>query len=94
MPAHRQQSDRRKYVTLAATVGALGLLTLGLFGGTLFIEEVFALPGVGQLANLSAQAGDVPMVMGTVIFVIVLVLVVNFLTDLLSAALNPKAWIR
>lgn len=73
---------------------ALGLLTLGLFGGTLFIEEVFALPGVGQLANLSAQAGDVPMVMGTVIFVIVLVLVVNFLTDLLSAALNPKARIR
>ncbi|NQX12155.1 ABC transporter permease [Microbacteriaceae bacterium VKM Ac-2855] len=72
----------------------LGLLTLGLFGGTLFIEEVFALPGVGQLANLSAQAGDVPMVMGTVIFVIVLVLVVNLLTDLLSAALNPKARIR
>lgn len=72
----------------------LSLTTLGLFGGALFIEAVFALPGVGQLANLSAQAGDVPMVMGTVIFAMVLILVVNFLADLLVGLLNPKSRIR
>ncbi|WP_456285344.1 ABC transporter permease [Microbacterium sp. JZ70] len=72
----------------------LSLTTLGLLGGALFVEALFALPGVGQLANTAAQAGDVPMVMGTVIFTIALVLVVNFLADLLAAALNPKARAR
>jgi len=73
---------------------SLGLITLGLIGGTLFIEDVFALPGIGQLANLSAQSGDVPMVMGTVIVVALIVLIVNFLTDLAGTILNPKARTR
>ncbi|KQP56019.1 ABC transporter permease [Agreia sp. Leaf283] len=72
----------------------LSLTTLGLLGGALFIESVFALPGVGQLANLSAQAGDVPMVMGTVIFAMILILVVNFLADLFVGILNPKSRIK
>lgn len=72
----------------------LSLTTLGLLGGALFIEVVFALPGIGQLANLSAQAGDVPMVMGTVIVTMILVLVVNLLADLLGSLLNPKSRIR
>lgn len=73
---------------------SLGLITLGLIGGTLFIEDVFALPGIGQLANMSAQSGDVPMVMGTVIVVALIVLIVNFLTDFVGTILNPKARTR
>jgi len=68
--------------------------TLGLLGGAVFIEQVFALPGMGQLANQSAQVNDVPMVMGTVLVTIVIVLVVNFLGDLATTVLNPKARIR
>ncbi|WP_432561785.1 ABC transporter permease [Kineococcus sp. SYSU DK003] len=69
----------------------LSLQTLGMLGGAVFIEQVFALPGMGQLANESAQLGDVPIVMGTVLVTIVIVLVVNLLGDLAIAALNPKA---
>jgi peptide/nickel transport system permease protein len=69
----------------------LSLTMLGLLGGAVFIEQVFALPGMGQLANASAQINDVPMVMGTVLVVIVIVLVVNFLGDLGITLLNPKA---
>ena len=72
----------------------LSLTTLGLFGGALFIEAIFALPGVGQLSVSAALAGDVPMVMGTVIVVTILVLVVNLLADILGSLLNPKARIR
>jgi len=72
----------------------LSLTTLGLFGGALFIEAIFALPGVGLLSVSAALAGDVPMVMGTVIVVIILVLVVNFLADVLGGLLNPKARIQ
>ena len=69
----------------------LSLTMLGLLGGAVFIEQVFALPGMGQLANASAQINDVPMVMGTVLVTIVIVLVVNFLGDVGITLLNPKA---
>jgi peptide/nickel transport system permease protein len=72
----------------------LGLQTFSLLGGAVFIEQVFALPGMGQLANMSAQIDDVPMTMGTVLVTIVIVLVVNFLGDLAVTLLNPKARIR
>jgi peptide/nickel transport system permease protein len=72
----------------------LSLQTLGLIGGAIFIEQVFALPGLGQLSVTSAQQGDVPIVMGSVLVIIVLVLVVNLLGDLSNAALNPKARTR
>jgi peptide/nickel transport system permease protein len=72
----------------------LSLQTLGLLGGAIFIEQVFALPGLGQLSVTSAQQGDVPIVMGSVLVIIVFVLVVNLLGDLANAALNPKARTR
>ena len=72
----------------------LSLTTLGLIAGAIVIEAIFALPGIGQLIILAALSGDVPMVLGTVIFVMIFVLVVNFLADLLGAVLNPKSRIR
>ncbi|WP_022867272.1 ABC transporter permease [Schaalia vaccimaxillae] len=72
----------------------LSLTVFGLLGGAVFIEQVFALPGMGQLANQSAQIYDVPMVMGTVLVTAVIVLIVNFLGDLAIALLNPKVRMR
>jgi peptide/nickel transport system permease protein len=73
---------------------AFGLLVVAMFGGTIFVEQVFALPGMGQLLNQSAQAGDVPMVMGCVLVTTVVVLVVNLIADLSNSFLNPKARMR
>ena len=73
---------------------ALSLTMIALLGGAVFIEQIFALPGMGQLANASAQINDVPMVMGTVLITIVIVLVVNFAGDLAITLLNPKARTR
>ncbi|WDR06068.1 ABC transporter permease [Devosia rhodophyticola] len=70
---------------------ALSLTMIALLGGAVFIELVFALPGMGQLANASAQISDVPMVMGTVLVTIVLVLATNLLADIGVALLNPKS---
>jgi peptide/nickel transport system permease protein len=72
----------------------LSLTTFALLGGAVFIEQVFALPGMGQLANMAAQINDVPMVMGTVLVTIVIVLVVNFAGDVAITFLNPKARTR
>ncbi len=72
----------------------LSLQTLALIGGAIFIEQVFALPGMGQLAVSSATISDVPMVMGTVLVTVLIVLVVNVLADLATYFLNPKARAR
>jgi peptide/nickel transport system permease protein len=72
----------------------LSLQTFSLLGGAVFIEQIFALPGMGQLANSAAQISDVPMVMGTVLVTIVVVLVVNLAGDVAVTLLNPKARTR
>jgi peptide/nickel transport system permease protein len=73
---------------------SFGLLVIAMFGGTIFVEQVFALPGMGQLATQSAKTGDIPMVMGAVLVTIVIVLVVNVLADIANSILNPKARMR
>jgi peptide/nickel transport system permease protein len=72
----------------------LNLQVIALFGGAIFIEQVFALAGMGQLATESVQLGDVPIVMGAVIVTTVVILAMNFLADFIAAVLNPKARIR
>jgi peptide/nickel transport system permease protein len=72
----------------------LSLGVIALFGGALFVEQIFALPGLAQLTVNASQLGDVPMVMGAILVTIVVILIVNFLADLAGAALNPKARIR
>jgi peptide/nickel transport system permease protein len=72
----------------------LSLTVFGLLGGAVFIEQVFALPGMGQMAAMAARISDVPLVMGTVLVTVVIVLVVNFAGDLAITLLNPKARTR
>lgn len=68
----------------------LGLQTIGLLGGVVIIERIFALPGVGDLTVSTALQGDIPAVMGCVLFTVVVVVVVNLVVDLLAAWINPK----
>ena len=82
-----------KHVLRNAGGPALAILALqfiGLLGGAIIIEQVFALPGMGQLTVEATSAGDVPIVMGVVIVTAIIVVVVNLLIDVAQAALNPK----
>lgn len=69
----------------------LGLQFIVLLGGAIFVEQIFALPGIGQLAISSALTSDIPVVMGLVVMTAVIVVVVNLMVDLAHGALNPKA---
>jgi peptide/nickel transport system permease protein len=68
----------------------LGLLTVGLLGGTVFVESVFALPGLGSLAVSSSLGHDLPMIQGVVVYFTVIVVVVNLLIDLAYTWLDPR----
>jgi peptide/nickel transport system permease protein len=82
-----------KHVLRNAGGPALAVLAvqfIGLLGGAVIVEQIFAIPGLGQLAVSSTVKADIPMVMGLVIATAVLVVIVNILIDLAQAALNPK----
>ncbi|WP_324644980.1 ABC transporter permease [Pseudarthrobacter sp. LT1] len=71
-------------------LAVLALQFVGLLGGSVVIEQVFALPGIGQLTVQATTLGDIPVVMGVVITAAIIVVIVNLVIDLAQAALNPK----
>lgn len=73
-----------------AALTVLSLQFIGLLGGAIVIEKVFALPGLGSLAVGATIQGDVPIVLGVVIVTVILVVLVNLLIDLANGWVNPK----
>jgi peptide/nickel transport system permease protein len=71
-------------------VSVLGIQFIALFGGSVIIENLFALPGLGQAGQQSAASHDFPALIGVVVIATVVVVVVNLLLDLVVAALDPK----
>jgi peptide/nickel transport system permease protein len=71
-------------------LAVLGVQFVGLLGGAVVVERVFAIPGLGDIAVGATSQGDIPMVMGLVVAVATLVVVVNLVIDLLQGWLNPK----
>jgi peptide/nickel transport system permease protein len=66
-------------------------LNLGvLIGGTVLIEQIFSLPGIGQELILSVENEDVIVVEGVVLLVSIAVVLANLITDLLYSALDPR----
>jgi peptide/nickel transport system permease protein len=74
------------------TVAGLQLPTL--LGGALVTETVFTWPGMGRLFLDSLGYRDYPMVMGLLMFTAVLVLLGNFLADLLYLVADPRIRLR
>ena len=68
----------------------IGLRIGGLLAGTVLVESVFAIPGVGRMMVDAVIVRDFPMVQGGVLVVATLFVVVNVGTDLAGAALDPR----
>ena len=71
-------------------VTVTGLSAGHLLGGAVIVEQIFALPGVGRLAVENIFNRDFPVVQGVVLLLAVIFLAVNFVVDLLYAALDPR----
>lgn len=71
-------------------VTLVGLMFIGLFSGAVFIENVFALPGMGRLAVQATAQHDLPVVQGVVVVLTLVVVVTNLIVDLVYGWLNPK----
>ncbi len=75
---------------LIPVVTVIGVTTPRLLGGAVVTETVFAWPGMGRLATSAAFTRDYPLVMAITMWVAVLVIVSNLLTDLCYALLDPR----
>ncbi len=69
----------------------LGLMFTGLFSGTVLVENVFALPGLGGLVVSATASHDIPVVEGIALVFAVMVVVTNLVVDLIYGLLNPRA---
>jgi peptide/nickel transport system permease protein len=61
-----------------------------LLGGTVVVEEVFTLPGVGRLVLWSIYQRDYPLTQSTILFIAVLFMTINLAVDLLYGYLDPR----
>jgi len=70
------------------TVG--GLAFANVMTGTVLVEKIFAWPGIGNYAFLSATTLDLPAIMGVSLFVAIVYIVVNFVVDVLYGVIDPR----
>jgi peptide/nickel transport system permease protein len=71
-------------------VTVLGLVLIAGIGGTVFVERIFVLPGLGSLAVSAAQSKDVVLLQGVTLYFTLITIVINLLVDLSYGWLNPR----
>ena len=75
---------------LEMNLGFLGLQFSFLLAGTVIIENVFYLPGLGRLVFQAINQRDLVVVRSVVMLLVASVIIVNFLVDLAYAAVDPR----
>jgi peptide/nickel transport system permease protein len=69
---------------------AAGLLLTGILTGSVLVETVFGLPGLGTLLVSSVTGGDFPMVQGLLLFIAAWIIFVNIIVDLAYLLIDPR----
>src|SRR6266851_1131111 len=75
---------------LLPVITILALALPGLIGGSVIIESIFAIPGMGQLMVQSVFSRDYPVVMGNLVIVASLTLVANLVADITYGLVDPR----
>ncbi|MCE0535301.1 ABC transporter permease [Kineosporia rhizophila] len=76
---------------VAAALTAGGVVLVGLVAGTVLVETVFTVPGIGSMIVSSITAKDYPLIQGVVLVYALLVLGANLVIDLALAILDPRS---
>jgi oligopeptide transport system permease protein len=90
LPNHVVVTRHALRAALLPLVSYLGPAIAALLTGSLVVETIFGLPGIGRYFVNGAQNRDYTLVMGVVIVYAALIIILNLITDLLYAALDPR----
>jgi peptide/nickel transport system permease protein len=75
---------------LLPVVTMLGLQSASMLGGSVVVESVFAVPGLGRLAQEAVARRDMPLLLGVMLLSALAVMLTNLLVDLAYAWLDPR----
>ncbi len=75
---------------LIPVITIFGLIIADILGGSIIIENVFSLPGIGKLITSSITSRDLPLIQALVLYLSFLVIVVNFIVDVLYKIIDPR----
>jgi peptide/nickel transport system permease protein len=78
----------------SAPLTVFGLTLTSLLGGTVIIESLFGINGMGSLIVSATRSNDVPVLQGVIVLFVIVNVAVNLLIDVLYTYLNPKVHIR
>ncbi len=90
IPAHTVIFRHALRNALLPVITLLGLSVPGLIGGSVIIETIFALPGLGQLFYTAVMARDYPLIMGNLVLGAILTLLGNMLADICYGLADPR----
>lgn len=76
--------------SLIPVITILGMTTADILGGSIIIENVFSLPGIGRLISVSITSRDLPLLQGLTLYLAVIVVICNFAVDLIYSAVDPR----
>ncbi len=76
--------------TMVPIVTMMAGVIPSLFGGMMILEQVFALPGIGQIAYQALRQGDIPFIMGYNMFIAVLTVIGTLLSDITYMLVDPR----
>ncbi|MCU6708517.1 ABC transporter permease [Paenibacillus sp. J5C_2022] len=76
--------------SMLPVVTYLGYLTAGIITGSVVIEEIFAIPGIGKYFVQSVTDRDYPLIMGITIFYAVILMAARFLADVAYVLVDPR----
>ena len=76
--------------TMVPIVTMMAGVIPSLFGGMMILEQVFALPGIGQMAYGALKEGDIPFIMGYNMFLAVLTVIGTLLSDICYMIVDPR----
>lgn len=66
------------------------MIAVDVLGGSIIIENVFNLPGIGRLIVSGVGNRDFPLVQGVVFYLALTVVVINFFVDILYSVIDPR----
>lgn len=81
---HMMRNSLRPFVNI------LGLILADLITGSLIVEQVFVLPGMGRLLFSAIEARDLPLAQGLILTIAGLVILLNGLVDFINALIDPR----
>lgn len=76
--------------SLIPVLTIFGMTVADVLGGSIIIENVFSLPGIGKLIATSISTRDLPLIQGLVLYLAVIVVVCNFAVDMLYSVIDPR----